>query len=138
VAATMYPETVSGKKARPPYGGIQLAVGKDSQHADLAYQAADCITNQKHQADYMAASGNPASRKGAYDTAEVKKAFPNGIAATIRKSLDVAAARPLTPYWGDISTALQQQFSPPSSVTQKTPSKTQAFVMKVLNGKALL
>lgn len=138
VAATMYPETVAGKNSRPPYGGIQLAVGKDSQHADLAYQAADCITNQKHQADYMAASGNPASRKGAYDTAEVKKAFPNGIAATIRKSLDAAAARPLTPYWGDISTALQERFSPPSSVNQQTPGKTQSFILKVLKGKALL
>ncbi|GGB45896.1 sugar ABC transporter substrate-binding protein [Flexivirga endophytica] len=138
VAATMYPQTVQGEKAAPPYGGIQLAVGKDSQHADLAYQAAACITNQKHQADYMAASGNPASRKGAYETAEVKKAFPNGIAAEIRKSLDVAAARPLTPYWGDISTALQQKFSPPSSVNQQTPAKTQSFILKVLNGKALL
>jgi len=138
VAATMYPETVKGKDSRPPYGGIQLAVGKDSQHPDLAYQAAACITNQKHQADYMAASGNPASRKGAYNTAEVKKAFPNGIAAEIRKSLDAAAARPLTPYWGDISTALQQTFSPPKSVTQKTPAKAQNFILNVLNGKALL
>lgn len=138
VAATMYPETVAGKASRPPYGGIQLAVGKSSQHPDLAYQAAACITSEKHQADYMAASGNPASDKGAYDTAEVKKAFPNGIAAEIRKSLDVAAARPLTPYWGDISTALQQRFSPPNSVSQNTPSSTQAFILKVLNGKALL
>jgi multiple sugar transport system substrate-binding protein len=138
VAATMYPQTVKGQKAAPPYGGIQLAVGKNSQHAALAYQAAGCITNQKHQADYMAASGNPASRKGAYETAEVKKAFPNGIAAEIRKSLDAAVARPLTPYWGDISTALQQKFSPPSSVNQQTPAKTQSFILKVWNGKALL
>ena len=138
VAATMYPETVAGKKSRPPYGGIQLAVGKDSNHQALAYQAAACITSTKHQADYMAASGNPASSKAAYNTAEVKKAFPNGIAAEIRKSLDVAAARPLTPYWGDISTALQQRFSPPSAVNQKTPATTQSFILKVLNGKALL
>ncbi|RNI21528.1 extracellular solute-binding protein [Flexivirga caeni] len=138
VAATMYPETVAGKAARPPYGGIQLAVGKDSRHPALAYQAAACITSVKHQADYMAASGNPASSKAAYDTAEVKKAFPNGIADLIRKSLDVAAARPLTPYWGDISTALQQRFSPPNSVNQNTPKSTQSFILRVLNGKALL
>lgn len=138
VAATMYPQTTSGKSARPPYGGIQLAVGKNSQHQSVAYQAAACITNEKHQADYMAASGNPASRKAAYDTAEVKKAFPNGIAAEIRTSLTAAAARPLTPYWGDISTALQQKFSPPNSVTQQTPASAQSFILKVLNGKALL
>lgn len=138
VAATMYPRTVAGENAAPPYGGIQLAVGKGSQHADLAYQAAACISNTKHQAYYMAKSGNPASRKGAYQDKAVQKAFPNGIAEEIRKSLDVAAARPLTPYWGDISTALQQKFSPPSSVSQQTPAKTQAFILKVLNGKALL
>ncbi|NNG39084.1 extracellular solute-binding protein [Flexivirga sp. ID2601S] len=138
VAATTYPQTVAGKEARPPYGGIQLAVGKDSRHPDVAYQAAACITDEKHQADYMAASGNPASRKGSYDTAEVKKAFPNGIAETIRKSLDQAEARPLTPYWGDISTAIQEKWSPPSSVNQQTPAKTQTFILDVLKGKALL
>ena len=37
-----------------------------------------------------------------------------------------------------ISTALQQKFSPPSSVDQSTPAKAQAFILKVLNGKALL
>jgi len=151
VAAAMYPETVAGKASRPPYGGIQLAVGKDSQHATLAYQAAACITSVKNQAEYMAKSGNPASSKAAYAYPEVRKAFPdvqvvgaNGktikvsLADLIRKSLDLAAARPLTPYWGDISTALQQRFSPPNAVNQNTPSSTQSFILNVLNGKALL
>lgn len=138
VGAAIYPQTVAGTASRPPFGGIEIAVGSKSRHVDLSYQAASCITNEQHQAAYMAASGNPASRKAAYDDAAVLKAFPNGIAALIRTSLDAAAPRPLTPYWGDISTALQQRFSPPTSVTERTPAEAQKFIVDVLNGKALL
>lgn len=138
LAATIYPRTVSGETSAPPFGGIEIAVGKASKHTDLAYRAAACITNEQHQADYMVASGNPASRKAAYDSSEVQKAFPNGIAALIRTSLDEAAPRPLSPYWGDISTALQQRFSPPNAVTQNTPAQAQKFILDVLKGKRLL
>lgn len=138
VAAAVYPQTVKGKESKPPYGGIQLAVGKESKHAKQAYEAIKCITSEENQAAYMVASGNPASRKKAFDDPEVKKAFPNGIADTIRESLDNAEPRPLTPYWGDISTAIQKRFSPPSSVNEQTPARTQKYVMDVLEGKALL
>ncbi len=135
---TMYPVTKKGAKPAPPFGGIELAVGASSKHPDLAYQAAKCITSAKHQAEYMVGTGNPAAAKASYDNPAVKKAFPNGLAALIKKSLEHAAPRPLSPYWGDISTALQQKFSPPGSVNKKTPAITQKFVLDVLNGKALL
>ncbi|NYJ75653.1 extracellular solute-binding protein [Allobranchiibius huperziae] len=138
IAATLYPRTVDGKVAAPPFGGIDLAVGKTSKHADLAYDAAACITDETNQASYMAKAGNPASRKAAFSDAAVKKAFPNGIAATILESLGTATPRPLSPYWADISTGLQQQFSPPSSVNSNTPKKAQTFISNVLKGKALL
>ena len=138
VDAAEYPQTVAGKESAPPFGGIQLAVGKNSAHTDLAYQAAACITNKKNTTDYMVASGNPSSRKASYDDPAVKKAFPNGIAAKIRSSLDKAAPRPLSPYWGDISGALQQKFSPPNKVNEQTPAEAQQFILDVLKGKALL
>ena len=138
VEATEYPRTVADRQSAPPFGGIQLAVGKNSKHSDLAYQAIDCITNQENTTAYMVASGNPSSRKASYDSPEVKKAFPNGIAAKIRSSLDRAEPRPLTPYWGDISGALQQKFSPPSAVSAQTPAEAQKFILNVLKGEALL
>jgi len=138
VGAAVYPRTIAQKVAAPPFGGVDLAVGKSSKNAKVAYQAASCITNEKNQASYMAKAGNPASRKAAFKDPEVVKAFPNGIAATILKSLGTATPRPLSPYWGDISTGLQQQFSPPSSVNQKTPAQAQTFIGNVLKGKALL
>ncbi|MFT4082589.1 MAG: extracellular solute-binding protein [Nocardioides sp.] len=138
VGATLYPQTVAGTESAPPFGGIDLAVGAKSSHIDEAYQAAACITSADHQAEYMIGTGNPASDKTVFDRAEVKKAFPNGIAALIRKSLDRAVPRPQSQYYGDISTGLQQKFSPPSSVNQNTPATAQKFLIDVLNGKALL
>ncbi|TWP37455.1 extracellular solute-binding protein [Leekyejoonella antrihumi] len=138
VGWTEYPESVAGQPARPPFGGIELAVGRSSAHVGLAYQAAQCITSPSHQAQYMIGTGNPAAAKSVYNEPAIKKAFPGGLAALIVQSLDKAATRPLSPYWGDISTALQQRFSPPNNVTSKTPATTQQFVLKVLNGKALL
>ncbi|KNX36442.1 extracellular solute-binding protein [Luteipulveratus halotolerans] len=138
VAATVYPRTVADKASAPPYGGIQIGVGAKSKNPGLAYEAAACITNRQHQADYMAKAGNPASRKASYTDAEVLKAFPNGIAQTIRGSLDVASPRPQSQYYGDISTGLQQKFSPPGAVSQQTPATAQRFIIDVLKGEALL
>ena len=133
---TMYPQTVAGEQSRPPFGGIELGVGAKSSHQDLAYQAAACITNEKNQTTYMLGTGNPASRKAVFEEANVKKAFP--MANLIQESLQQAAPRPQSQYYGDISSGIQQQFSPPSSVNQQTPAKAQDFILKVLNGKALL
>lgn len=138
VAAVQYPQTVAGKESAPPFGGIDIGVGAKSEHPDLAYQAAQCITSVEHQVDYMVGTGNPASSKAAFDDAGVKKAFPNGIAAQIRDSLDVAAPRPQSQYYGDISTGVQQRFSPPDAVDEQTPAEAQQFIMDVLKGDALL
>ena len=132
----MYPQTVAGEQSRPPFGGIELGVGAKSSHQDLAYQAAACITNEKNQTTYMLGTGNPASRKAVFEEANVKKAFP--MANLIQESLQRAAPRPQSQYYGDISSGIQQQFSPPGSVNQQTPAKAQEFILKVLNGKALL
>lgn len=138
VAATVYPRTEADHESAPPYGGIQLGVGAKSKHQGAAFEAAKCITGLKNQTDYMVASGNPASRKAAYNDPAVAKAFPNGIAKTIRDSLEQAVSRPQSQYYGDISTGLQQKFSPPSGVSQKTPADAQTFISKVLKGEALL
>jgi multiple sugar transport system substrate-binding protein len=134
---TRYPETVQGKESRPPFGGIEIAVGKASKHHDLAFQAAKCITSLESQVEYMVGSGNPAARKAAYDDAAVRKAFP--MADEIRASLDTAAPRPVTAYYGDVSLSVQDGFHPPSSVNPKTtPEKTQKNLLAVLKGDQLL
>ena len=45
------------------------------------------------------------------------------MAALIRQSLEAAAPRPQSQYYGDISTGLQREFSPPNSVEPQAPPR---------------
>jgi multiple sugar transport system substrate-binding protein len=132
-----YPQTVAGTVSRPPFGGIELGVGAFSKHPDLAYDAARCITTTAHQKLYMIGTGNPAARKAVYDDPEIRKQFP--MAALIRQSLEDAAPRPQSQYYGDISTGLQREFSPPDAVDPNTtPQAATSLITAVLQGNRLL
>lgn len=131
-----YPETVAGKPSKPPFGGIDLGVGQFSSHQSDAWAAAKCIRSEPHQVAYFLQSSNPAANTEAYNDPKVKKAYP--MAALIRSSLERAAPRPQSQYYGDLSQALDEQFSPPQSVNQSTPGKAQTFILQVLKGEKLL
>ncbi|NLE71465.1 MAG: extracellular solute-binding protein [Actinomycetales bacterium] len=137
VGWAMYPATVEGQDARPPYGGINLAVGAFSDHVDLAYAAAECIVDPANQAEYFISDGNPPSSTAAYDDPAVQEAFP--MADLIRESLEQAAPRPQTPYYNEVSGGLQQTWHPPSSVDpDRTPRRAGDFITAVLRGEQLL
>ena len=75
--------------------------------------------------------------KTVYDDPAIKKQLP--MAALIRQSLDSAAPRPQSQYYGDISTGLQREFSPPNSVNpNSTPAAATDLITSVLKGNALL
>src|SRR5690606_19759367 len=111
----LYPQTVEGSDARPPYGGISLGIGAFGKHTDLAYEAAQCIVSPDNQAEYFVTNGNPAASIEAYEDPDVQKAFP--MYDVIRDSLDQAAPRPQTPFYNEVSTGLQQPWHPPAAVT---------------------
>ncbi len=137
VGYARYPQTVAGTASRPPLGGIELGVNSASQKKDFAWDAIACITSQEHQKLYMLGTGNPAARKAVYDDPQVREEFP--MAALIRESLDQGAPRPLTQYYGDLSTAIQQKYSPPDAVDpQRTPAEATDLIKAVLKGEALL
>ncbi|MBK7722674.1 MAG: extracellular solute-binding protein [Austwickia sp.] len=137
VGYARYPQTVAGQDSRPPFGGIELGVNAASTKKANAWAAIECITSAEHQKLYMLKTGNPAARKSVYSDPEVLKVFP--MAQLIRDSLDGGAPRPLTQYYGDVSTALQKEFSPPSSVDpNSTPAQATQLIKAVLKGEALL
>jgi multiple sugar transport system substrate-binding protein len=138
VGFTLYPQTVAGDDSKPPFGGIEIGIGAYTSHKTQALDATKCITSAKHQEEYMVSSGNPAANTTVYTQADVEKAFPNGLASTILNSLKQAAPRPQSQYYGDLSTALQKSFSPPSSVNANTPAKAQKFILQVVKGEKLL
>src|SRR5690606_21811908 len=89
VGWALYPQTVEGTGSRPPYGGINLGVGAFSENVDLSFEAAECIVDPAHQAEYFISDGNPPSATAAYDEPAVQEAFP--MADVIRTSLEEAA-----------------------------------------------
>ena len=133
----LYPATVEGQDARPPYGGINIGVGAFSPHPELAYAAAECIVDPAHQAEYFVTDGNPPSNGAAYDDPEVQEAFP--MADLIRASLEQAAPRPQTPYYNEVSGGLQQTWHPPSAIDpESTPRRAAELITAVLRGEQLL
>ena len=133
----LYPATVEGQDARPPYGGINIGVGAFSPHPELAYAAAECIVDPAHQAEYFVTDGNPPSNGAAYDDPDVQEAFP--MADLIRASLEQAAPRPQTPYYNEVSGGLQQTWHPPSAIDpESTPRRAAELITAVLRGEQLL
>jgi trehalose/maltose transport system substrate-binding protein len=133
-----YPQTVAGQPSRPPVGGINLGIGAYSSHVDLALEAAKCITSEKSEIQYAVQTGNMPAIGAAYSTAALKKQFPAPLLNLFRESLDAGGPRPNSPYWSDISSALQTKWHPPSSVTSSTPASSSTYIEDVLHGKALL
>jgi multiple sugar transport system substrate-binding protein len=132
-----YPEVEAGKDSAPPLGGIDLGIGKFTAHADEALDAVKCITSLESNVQYMIEAGNPAARSAAYDDPEVIEAFP--MADLIRESINAAGPRPITPYYGDVSTSVQRTWHPSSSVrSPQTPEKTDTYMSEVLQGERLL
>lgn len=137
LAWARYPQTVAGRDSTPPIGGIEVGVNQASQKRDLAWDAVECLTSEDSQKAYMLGSGNPAAHKSVYDDAEIREKFP--MADLIVESLDGGAPRPLTQYYGDVSSGIQREYSPPGSVDpDTTPQRTTTLLQDVLKGDALL
>jgi multiple sugar transport system substrate-binding protein len=117
-----YPRTLPNLPSRPPLGGINVAVGNYTKHENLAYQAALCLAQPKNQAIASEKGGLPPTSASVYNDPKVKKAFP--FADELRRSIQAAGPRPVTPAYSDISLAIQKTFHPesqvqPSDVVQK-------------------
>lgn len=133
----IYPRMDEGTDAAPPVGGINLGVSAFSEHVDLAYDAVACIVRPEHQAEYFVTNGNPPSSIEAYEDERVQEDFP--MADTIRESLELAAPRPQTPYYNEVSIGLQETWHPPASVDpEETPGSSADFITAVLRDERLL
>jgi multiple sugar transport system substrate-binding protein len=132
-----YPQVDAGTPSKPPLGGINLGIGVFGNHKEFALQAVRCITSLESQTQYMVKSKNPGARAAVYDDAQVRRIFP--MADEIRASIDASAPRPKTPYYTDVSAAMQRSFHPEGSVDPaKTPAKAGKLIVDVLHDKVLL
>jgi multiple sugar transport system substrate-binding protein len=138
IGYAMYPETVQGQTSRPPYGGIGIGVSSYSKHIDEANQAAACLVEPKQQATNGAMTGNMPASPAGYEDKQIQDIFPADLIKLFEDSVNAAAPRTVTPYWSDISGAIQSTWHPPADVNSQTPGKSATFIEDVLTGKKLL
>lgn len=132
-----YPRVDPGEPSRPPFGGIEIGIGAYSEHATLAVDAVRCITSPANMKRYMLDEGNVAARPAIFDDPDILKEFP--MAPLMRDSIAAASPRPATPYYADLSGAVQNRWHPPASVNPATtPRRSAEFARAVLSGQALL
>ena len=133
----VFPRVTEDQESAPPLGGINLGVGAESENQDLAFEAVECIVSVENQAEYFVTNGNPPSNTEAYEDPRIEESFP--MATTIRDSLQIAAPRPQTPFYNEVSTGIQQTWAPPSAVDpDTTPGSSSIFITQVLRGERLL
>jgi len=138
IGYTMYPETVAGQEARPPYGGIGIGVSDYSDDKGLALKAAECLVSPENQGVNAELTGNMPASPGGYEYPALQEIYPADLLQLFQDSVDAAAPRSITPYWSDISSSLQSTWHPPSSVNQDTPEESANFIEEVLKGGKLL
>lgn len=132
-----WPGVVKGRPSAPPLGGINLAVGAFSQHTKESVEAVRCITSPASQKEYMLGEGLLPTVESVYADPEIRKAFP--MADLLRKSVDQGAPRPITPYYPDITAAVQRTWHPASAVSpSRTPEATAKLIVAVLHDKELI
>ncbi|MGW2309207.1 extracellular solute-binding protein [Actinomadura luteofluorescens] len=132
-----YPRVDPRQPSKPPFGGIEIGIGAYSEHETLAVEATRCITSPANMKRYMLDEGNVAARPAIFDDPDILEEFP--MAPLMRDSIAAAAPRPATPYYADLSGAVQNRWHPPASVNPATtPRRSAEFVRAVLSDQALL
>lgn len=132
-----YPRVSMGRESRPPLGGINLAISRYGRHQDLTLAAVRCLTTPQSQKQNMLGSGNPVANGLVYSDPEIVKKYP--MASLIRESINAAGPRPITPYYTDVSAAIQRSWHPPGRVDPRsTPQRSAKLIEDVLHDRVLL
>jgi len=106
---------VNENPAKPPLGGFNLAVSAYSSHKKEAFEAAACLSGEKSELTATELDGLPPSHENLYTNPVVEKAYP-GFAGLVKESVEAAGARPVTPAYQDVTSALQRTLHPPESI----------------------
>ena len=102
-------------RPEPPLGGFNLAVSSYSEHKDIAFEAAACLSGEKSQLTAVELDGLPPSRSNLYTDKVVTKAYP-GLRRLVKESIEAAGPRPTTPAYQDVSSAVQRTLHPPEKI----------------------
>ncbi len=145
VAKTIFPQmgyaafpTVSpGTKPRVSIGGYNLGISAYSKHQQLAFDAVNCLTQEKYEISYAEKGGLAPVRGSIYDMPSFAKQYP--FHALIKAQLENYGIRPQTPSYADVTLAIQKALSPTSSISPDSVVKSLRNEVKLsLSSEALL
>ncbi|MFT4044381.1 MAG: extracellular solute-binding protein [Gordonia sp. (in: high G+C Gram-positive bacteria)] len=131
-----YPKVRTDHDSAPPLGGANLAIGAFSKHPELASALVRCMSNPTYATQYMLDEGNPSPYAVTYDDPKVRTEYPD--ADLIRESIADGGARPMTPYYVDVTGSIVASWHAPNAVTESTPGASAKFMSEVLSGRRLL
>jgi multiple sugar transport system substrate-binding protein len=132
-----YPGVEPGQQAKVTIGGLNLAVGKNSQHKREAFEAIRCLRNVENQRYTSVEGGLPAVRASLYDDPAFQTKYPQY--AIIREQLTDAAVRPATPVYQSVSTRISATLAPITDIDpERTADELADQVQKAIDGKGLI
>ena len=132
-----YPGVQPGEAAKVTLGGLNLAVGKNSQHKAEAFEAIRCLRNLENQKYTSIEGGLPAVRASLYDDPEFQEKYPQY--EIIRDQLTDAAVRPATPVYQAVSTRISVTLAPITDIDpERTADELTEQVQKAIDGKGLI
>lgn len=132
-----YPGVRDGEPARVTLGGLNLAVGKNTQHKAEAFEAIRCLRNVDNQRYTSVEGGLPAVRTSLYDDPAFQEKYPQY--EIIRQQLTNAAVRPATPVYQAVSTRISATLAPITDIDpERTADELADQVQKAIDGKGLI
>lgn len=130
-----YPEVIPGHPSRVTVGGANIGVSNYGPHPNLAVQAAICMTRLSWENQEAINEGLPPVTVASYSNPAVVKAYP--FAKLLLSQLSNATNRPETPFYSDVTLAIQQTLHPPASVQPVADIKSISSCLKTLSGGGL-
>jgi multiple sugar transport system substrate-binding protein len=132
-----YPGVLPGEPAKVTLGGLNVAVGKNTQHRAEAFEAIRCLRSVENQRYTSVEGGLPAVRTSLYDDPAFQKKYPQY--AIIREQLTNAAVRPATPVYQAVSTRISATLAPITDIDPEgTADELTEAVQKAIDGKGLI
>ncbi|MFC3381894.1 extracellular solute-binding protein [Couchioplanes azureus] len=137
VAWARYPRVRPDLPSKPPIGGANIGISRFSTKKDLAVEAVKCLISPPMQKIRFLGLGDPVATGSVYDDPDVRKKYP--MADLMRESINDAGPRPITPYYGDVSAAVQRTWHTPAGVDpDETPATAARLIDDVLHDRRLL
>lgn len=109
-----YPSVYPGVPGKSSVGGANIGISAYSKYPKQALAAAVCMTRYYWQNQEAINEGLPPVTIASYTNPAVVKSYP--FAAVLLKQLEHATNRPETPYYSDVTLAIQQTLHPPGAI----------------------